>query len=106
MARGGRREYLSRGVEGGGAHTIDDALATMSAGERRRFARVEVPKEAAEPPLGAYEVSVPPYGGTLLLFDSVTVPHEVLATTRGERWAMAGWLHQPAQQVPQWLGLS
>ena len=51
-----------------------------------------------------WAVTVPPLGGTLLLFDSVAVPHEVLATTAGERWAMAGWLHQPAQQVPEWLG--
>ena len=97
------REYISKAVEGGGAHTIDDALDTMGTAVRRRFARVDVPKEANGPPDGAYEASVAPLGGTLLLFDSVTVPHEVLATTVGERWAMAGWFHEPAQQVPAWL---
>ena len=63
----------------------------------------QVSKEASGPPPGSYEVAVPPIGGTLLLFDSVAVPHEVLATTAGERWAMAGWFHQPSQPVPDWL---
>ena len=35
----------------------------------------------------------------------VAVPHEVLATTEGERWAMAGWFHEPSQRVPDWMGL-
>lgn len=45
-----------------------------------------------------------PTGGTLVLFDSVTVPHEVLATTNGERFAMAGWFHEPTQDFPDWYG--
>ena len=100
---GAQREYVSKAVEGGGAHTVDDALATMGDAHRRRFASVDVPKDATGPPDGAYEASVAPLGGTLLLFDSVAVPHEVLATTAGERWAMAGWFHEPQQEVPSWL---
>ena len=33
---------------------------------------------------------VAPSGGTLVLFDSQMVEHEVLATNR-ERWALVGW---------------
>ena len=36
---------------------------------------------------------VSPEGGTLVLFDSVAVPHEVL-TTRSERYAVNGWFHE------------
>jgi hypothetical protein len=47
---------------------------------------------------------VVPTGGTLVLFDSATVPHEVLATTDGERLALAGWFHEPTQAFPDWYG--
>lgn len=33
---------------------------------------------------------VDPRGGTLVLFDSVSLPHEVLATKGKERWACSG----------------
>ena len=49
-------------------------------------------------------VDVAPRGGTLVLFDSVSVPHEVLPTTAGERVAMAGWFHEPQQPFPDWHG--
>ena len=40
------------------------------------------------PPAGP--VTVAPHGGTLVLFDSVAVEHEVTPTRR-ERWALVGW---------------
>lgn len=100
-----QRDYISGLVEGGGAHTLDDLLATLEPNEAKRFAKVDVPAAVTEPPAGMSEALVSPLGGTLLLFDSVAVPHEVLATTTGVRWAMAGWLHEPSQGVPDWLYL-
>ena len=44
-----------------------------------------------------------PLGGTLLLFDSAAVLHQVLETLAGERWAMAGWFHEQSQPVPSWF---
>ena len=49
-------------------------------------------------------VDVPPLGGTLVLFDSVAVPHEVLTVLRGERVALGGWFHEPVQTWPDWYG--
>ena len=43
---------------------------------------------------------IDPMGGTLVLFDSVTLPHEVLATKRRERWATSGWFHEDQQPPP------
>ena len=43
---------------------------------------------------------VDPRGGTLVLFDSVSLPHEVLATKNKERWACSGWFHEDQQPVP------
>lgn len=37
--------------------------------------------------------SVSPKGGTLLLFTSEDMPHEVRAATR-ERWSIAGWFRR------------
>ena len=34
-----------------------------------------------------------PRAGTLVLFDSVSLPHEVLATTR-KRYGLQGWFHE------------
>ena len=43
---------------------------------------------------------VEPRGGTLVMFDSVTLPHEVLATKNKERWACSGWFHEDQQPAP------
>lgn len=42
---------------------------------------------------------VDPRGGTLVLFDSVSLPHEVLATKDKERWACSGWFHEDQQLI-------
>ena len=44
-----------------------------------------------------------PIGGTLAIFDAVTVPHEVLPTRAGERIAMAGWFHEAQRPFPDWF---
>lgn len=44
---------------------------------------------------GAALFSVLPQGGTLVLFMSADMPHEVLPATR-ERWSIAGWFRQRA----------
>jgi len=49
-------------------------------------------------------VNVVPKGGTLVLFDSATVPHEVLETQQGNRMAIAGWYHEAQQDFPEWYG--
>lgn len=51
-----------------------------------------------------FVVDVVPSAGTLVLFDSVTVPHEVLPVTAGERLAIAGWFHEDQQSFPDWYG--
>jgi Rps23 Pro-64 3,4-dihydroxylase Tpa1-like proline 4-hydroxylase len=42
---------------------------------------------------------VTPTGGTLVIFDSVSLPHEVLPTTSRERWATSGWMHEDQQRI-------
>lgn len=50
-------------------------------------------------------VEVEPLGGTLVLFDSVAVPHEVAPILAGERIAIAGWFHEKQQEQPDWFGV-
>jgi hypothetical protein len=79
-----------------------------------RFLFIEPPKSLAMDLLGgkqdyagtgedpaADEVTddIDPIGGTLVLFDSVSLPHEVLATRGRERWATSGWFHEDQQPV-------
>jgi hypothetical protein len=45
-------------------------------------------------PFNTESVEVVPRGGTLCLFDSVSLPHEVLPTYKGKRLAVAGWFHE------------
>ena len=45
-------------------------------------------------PVGCRAVDVQPFGGSLVLFDSVALPHEVRRTTGGKRLALAGWFHE------------
>ena len=39
-----------------------------------------------------------PKAGTLVMFDSVSLPHEVLQTNR-ERFAIQGWFHEKLYSV-------
>mmetsp|Transcript_79 Transcript_79/g.278 ORF Transcript_79/g.278 Transcript_79/m.278 type:complete len:368 (-) Transcript_79:27-1130(-) len=43
-------------------------------------------------------LDIPPKAGTLVLFDSVTVPHEVLETRLRPRFACSGWFHEDQQE--------
>ena len=47
-------------------------------------------------------VEVQPEGGTLLLFCSVCVPHEVAPVEAGTRLALAGWFHEEVRPYPSW----
>jgi len=47
-------------------------------------------------------VDVEAVGGTLLLFDSVCVPHLVLPVAAGQRLALGGWFHEPSQEYAAW----
>ena len=87
----------SDGVE---PHEFAATLATLlPAADRDRFSGVEVVPHAAQ-----RVVDVSPRGGTLVLFDSVAVPHEVTTTIGGERLAVAGWFHEAQQPFPEWFG--
>ena len=72
--------------------------------DQDRFHLIDAPKSAATallPPVGPTGEDggervrdIAPRGGTLVLFDSVSIPHEVLPTKSKERFACSGWFHE------------
>jgi hypothetical protein len=44
-------------------------------------------------------MDVSPMAATLVLFDSVTLPHEVLSSRYRPRWATSGWMHEDQQSI-------
>jgi len=106
---GGRRVYLTKEFDSDPylfltSDFFVQNLLIQNHGLGRRFHYVEQPKSAmtayfkSDP--GEYVKDVAPIGGTLVMFDSVTLPHEVLATMERERWAASGWFHEAQQPIP------
>jgi hypothetical protein len=44
-------------------------------------------------------MDVAPLAGTLVVFDSVALPHQVLPSIGRARWATSGWMHEDQQQI-------
>lgn len=56
---------------------------------------------AGDAPTGSYVEDIVPERGSLVLFDSVALPHEVLVLQNGRRDALAGWFHEETQSFPE-----
>ena len=118
----GRRAYITKPFKTNpifyvaGSEQLVKKLLIESPDVASRFRLIEPPKSKlndilkgddaylgqGEPPRNAIEEEledVDPLGGTLVLFDSVSLPHEVLATRNKERWACSGWYHEDQQEI-------
>ena len=89
------------------SRTADDEINNSSRIQANRFLRIEdIPAwEKGKNPLGTFPHITTPLGGSLVLFDSVCLPHEVMETMKGERLVLAGWLHEEQQAVPNWMNI-
>jgi hypothetical protein len=54
-------------------------------------------------PEGSEIVDVAPLRRSLVVFDSVLLPHQVEMIMRGNRIALAGWFHEATQEIPDML---
>ena len=71
----------------------------------QRFHYLEAPKSKLTEAIktldeGERVHDVSPQGGTLVVFDSVALPHEVMPSLNRERWAASGWFHEKQQPEP------
>ena len=55
------------------------------------------------PPEGTVAEDFLPKRGSLVVFDSVTLPHQVELIKKGKRVALAGWFHEATQPFPEGL---
>ena len=115
-----KRQYLTNAFTSDSESWLTDGLDSEDSEggmSPRAFAealRAQLPTETLRAAFSSVEDDVPharseifevaPLGGTLLLFDSVAVPHSVLPTTEGDRIALAGWFHEDQQEFPDWYG--
>jgi hypothetical protein len=83
--------------------TSDDLCTLFVSSENaRRFALLEDRSawDAGQDPRGSTVVDIVPQRGSLVIFDSVTVPHQVELIKDGTRVALAGWFHEATQEFP------
>jgi Rps23 Pro-64 3,4-dihydroxylase Tpa1-like proline 4-hydroxylase len=59
--------------------------------------------DEGQDPRGSVVEDISPMKGSLVIFDSVTVPHQVEAIRKGRRIAMVGWFHEETQRFPEGL---
>ena len=52
-------------------------------------------------PPNSFVQDISPERGSLVFFDSVSVPHEVMLVKEGTRAALAGWFHEETQPFPE-----
>jgi len=104
----GRRRYLTSNFDvrdpNTGAALDSYAPFFATSADAQRFYKVEdIPAwQAGQIPAGSAPQVIAPRGGSLVLFDSVALPHEVMTTLAGERLALAGWMHERQQPFPSW----
>eukprot|EP00929_Paragymnodinium_shiwhaense_P112158 TRINITY_DN80415_c0_g1_i1.p1 TRINITY_DN80415_c0_g1~~TRINITY_DN80415_c0_g1_i1.p1 ORF type:complete len:437 (+),score=64.13 TRINITY_DN80415_c0_g1_i1:86-1396(+) len=100
----GRRRDLTRPFRLQGAPVpVPFERFMLDSDDASRFRPFSFPvpgDDAYRPPPASEEVAVehPPTGGSLVIFDSVATPHEVLETYDRERWAAFGWFSQPLRE--------
>jgi hypothetical protein len=69
----------------------------------RAFAPLEDRRawDNGEAPEGSEAIDIVPLRGSLVVFDSVQLPHQVEIIESGTRQALAGWFHEKTQEFPE-----
>eukprot|EP00977_Amphora_coffeiformis_P004148 scaffold846_cov168-Amphora_coffeaeformis.AAC.5 len=57
--------------------------------------------DQGQDPAGSVVQDIAPLKGSLVVFDSVLLPHQVEKVYQGQRVALAGWFHERTQEFPQ-----
>ena len=87
------------------AYTSKDesSLLFLQAQEARLFAPLEDRPawNNDQDPKGSETVDIVPLRGSLVVFDSVQLPHQVEKIESGTRLALAGWFHEKTQEFPE-----
>lgn len=92
----GEREWISRDFEVHGSRGEILQASLLPNYARGDVLLIEDPERwgRGEAPAGSRVEDITPIAGRLVMFDSVLLPHEVLAVKKGRRLALAGWMHE------------
>jgi hypothetical protein len=127
LTEGGEKQYITRPWLNGAVHGMSAAdfvhawakqdstsTSTSTSTDRpctlflnseyaRQFTLLEDRSawDAGQDPRGSTTVDIVPQRGSLVVFDSVTVPHQVELIKDGTRVALAGWFHEATQEFPE-----
>lgn len=82
--------------------TMPELTLFLNKSDARRFFLLEDRSawDEGNLPAGSYQTDTCPYRGSLVVFDSVLLPHQVEKVTQGKRIALAGWFHEKTQSIP------
>lgn len=83
--------------------TSDQFTLFVSSNNARRFTLLEdrLAWDAGQDLRGSTVVDIVPQRGSLVIFDSLTMPHQVELIKDGTRVALAGWFHETTQEFPE-----
>lgn len=105
VVRDGARQHISRTFDSASASDLRALMRNALLTDKldRRFSLLEDRERWSQGDLAPYShtVDTAPRGGTLVLFDSVAVPHEVTPCLQRERLSIAGWFHEAQQPFPE-----
>jgi len=98
IKRNDKRKYITKNFdiidsETGSARTDYTSFLFDRSNEFYRIEEIES-WSAGNYPTGSVVEDFLPVAGSLVLFDSVSLPHEVMVTKDGNRLALAGWFHE------------
>lgn len=79
-------------------HTAESLFLSQYASQFRLLEDREA-WDRGEDPDGSLVEDILPKRGRLVVFDSVTLPHEVTTVIKGSRSALAGWFHEETQPL-------
>ena len=100
-------DFLKACSENDKGQKEDDLLLFKSQRIARQFSLIEDRRRWSDGyiPEGSHVEDIAPIRGSLVIFDSVQLPHEVLEMKSGTRRALAGWWHEQTQEIPISWGL-
>lgn len=103
IRQGDNRRYITKNFDiidsnTGSARTNFDKFFFDDSNQFYRIEEIEK-WVTGNTPTGSKVEDFLPKKGTLVLFDSVSLPHEVMATMKGQRLALAGWFHEDLYQI-------
>ncbi len=96
-------EFLTRCAKYDADRNKEAALLFIHTFDAQLFSPLEdrTDWDNGQVPRGSETVDIVPLRGSLVVFDSVQLPHQVEIIQKGTRLAMAGWFHERTQEFPE-----